>query len=95
MCRMRADCTVMKHKIKDLKRDYILKMREKFGQIVNLDELEEKKIMETIGLKPENCISVDEMEEALMKCLVHDLRLAGLDIKGMYAEETKLWTVST
>lgn len=94
MCRMKADCTVMKQKIKQLKREYVNLQRERFGQIVNIDELEEKKIMETIGIKPENCISVDEMEEALMKCLVHDLRLAGLDIQGMYKDETRLWTVS-
>lgn len=93
MSRMKVDCTVMKHKIRDLKRVYQEKMREKFGQVVNIDELEEQKIMDTIGLKPENCISIDEMEEALMKCLVHDFRLAGLDIKGLYADETRLWTV--
>lgn len=94
MSRMKTDCMVMKRRIKDLKRTYVDKMRERFGQIVNIDELEEKKIMETMGLKPENCISIDEMEEALMKCLVHDLRLAGLDVKGLYAEETKIWTVN-
>lgn len=90
---MKTDCTVMKRKIKDLKRAYVDKMRIKFGQIVDINELEEKTIMENMGLKPENCITIDEMEEALMKCLVHDLRLAGLDIKGMYAEETTLWNV--
>lgn len=94
MCRMKADCEFMKKQVKQLKREYVEKQRERFGQIVNIDELEEKKIMETIGLKAENCITIDEMEEALMKCLVHDLRLANLDVKGMYQEETKLWTVS-
>lgn len=91
---MRTDCTVMQRKIKDLKRAFVDKMREKFGQIVNIEELDEKKIMENMGLKPINGISIDEMEEAMMKCLVHDLRLAGLDVKGLYKEETMLWNVT-
>lgn len=83
----------MKRRILELKRDYADKMREKFGQVIDIDELEEKSITENMGLKPENCIGIDEMEEALMKCLVHDLRLANYDIKGLYVEETKLWAV--
>lgn len=93
MCRMKNDCTVMRQRLKDLKRTFVHKMREKFGLAVNIDELVEKQIMENMGLKP-NCISIDEMEEALMKCLVHDMRLAGLDIKSLYKDELILWNVT-
>lgn len=94
MRRMRNDCKVMHRKIKEIKRDIAEIMRIRFGQVVDINELEEKDIQDTMGVRFDNIINIDDMEEALLKCVVHDLRMDVADIKSLYVDEIKMLTVS-
>lgn len=91
---MMNDCKAMKQKIKLIKREIAEEMLIKFGQVVDINELEEKDIMDTMGVKFDNIVNLDDMEEALLKCVVHDLKMNTLDVKSMYMDEIRMWTVS-
>lgn len=94
MMRMRRDIKVMTQTIRNVKHDITDAMKIRFGQVVDIDEVEENKIMDTLGIKFENIPNVDDMEEALLKSIIHDLRLNTLDIAGLYREEIQLWKVN-
>lgn len=91
---MKRDIKVMTQTTRNVKRDIIDAMKIRFGQVVDIDEVEENKIMDTLGIKFENIPNVDDMEEALLKSIVHDLRLNTLDIAGLYRQEIQLWKVN-
>lgn len=50
-------------------------------------------IAECMKKKFGKAIDLDEVQEALLKKLIFDLRMSMLDIRSMYEEELHLWRV--
>ncbi|KAJ8927185.1 hypothetical protein NQ314_020461 [Rhamnusium bicolor] len=84
--RMRKDINYMTGKIKDLKRQIVDTMLERFGQVVDIYEIEAALIKRSFQKS-----QVNELEEVLLKKLVYDLRIKTTDIRGLFADELKLW----
>lgn len=84
--RMQTDCQYMAKTIKRLQETILDKMKTKFGKVVDINEIEEAMLKRTFGKD-----DLHDLEEVLLKKIVHDLRLSMMDIKGMYIEELNFW----
>lgn len=62
--------------------------------MVTTIEALKREIKETMIQKIGCIVDIDEIEEAYLRRLAHDLRLTEVDIKSLYIEETNLWKVN-
>nr|XP_023023844.1 centrosomal protein of 290 kDa-like [Leptinotarsa decemlineata] len=86
LTRMKKDLRYMEGKIKDLKMYMQKSMLEKFGKLVDIDEITMAIIQRTFHKS-----HVDEMEEIVLKSRVYDIRMKNTDIKSMYIAELTHW----
>lgn len=93
MARMISDLKVMKTQIYDVKREIVDRMKIRFGQVIDIDELEEAKIIDSMHLKFNNAVNVNEMEEELLKSIIKDIKLNMLDVRSMFSDQIKFWKV--
>ncbi|KAJ3657744.1 hypothetical protein Zmor_009527 [Zophobas morio] len=85
--RMRSDCRYMTKRIKGLQEVITDHMKSKFGKIVDINEIEEAMLKRTFGKD-----DLHDLEEVLLKKIVHDLRLSMMDIKSMYINDLNFWS---
>lgn len=84
--RMKTDCKFMKKQTTNLQEKIVQNMKYKFGKVINIIEIEEAMLKQTFGGD-----DIHNLEEVLLKKIVHDLRLSALDIKGMYLPQLNYW----
>ncbi|XP_056639556.1 cilia- and flagella-associated protein 44 isoform X1 [Diorhabda sublineata] len=88
LTRMKKDLRYMRLKIKNLLQTIQQMMCEKFGKIVDINELELAIIRKTF-----NKSHINELEEVVLKKLVFDVRLKNTNIKEIYAEQLREMTL--
>ncbi|KAK4886372.1 hypothetical protein RN001_002643 [Aquatica leii] len=89
MTRMKTDCKHMTKKIAQIKTETKELMIIKFGQHVDLEEVEE------IGVKTAmfgKAVNLDDMEEAAMRKMVFEFRISEENIGSLYKDEIREWT---
>ncbi|KAK9870280.1 hypothetical protein WA026_006367 [Henosepilachna vigintioctopunctata] len=86
LARMKTDLKYMHTKILEMKQRIIELIQLKFGKVLNMEvineHLEKKTFADDI---------VNELMEALLRKMVHDLRLSLIDVKSLYKDELRLW----
>ncbi|RZC43160.1 thyroid receptor-interacting protein 11 [Asbolus verrucosus] len=86
LTRMKTDCEYMASTVKKLQETILVNMQIKFGKVVDIIEIEEAMLKRTFGKD-----DLAELEEVLLKKIIHDLRLSMMDIKGMYIDQLHYW----
>ncbi|KAL1505618.1 hypothetical protein ABEB36_005142 [Hypothenemus hampei] len=86
LIRMRKDIIYMQRKAHSLKRDIRRLLRIKFGQEVDINELEMAVLQRSFQKN-----IVNELEEVLLKKLVYELRLKMTDVRGIYIAALERW----
>ncbi|XP_064214804.1 cilia- and flagella-associated protein 44 isoform X1 [Tribolium castaneum] len=84
--RMQTDCRYMATRIKYLQEVITDKMKMKFGKVIDINEIEVAMLKRTFGRD-----DLHDLEEVLLKKIVHDLRLSMMDIKGLYIDQLHFW----
>uniref|UniRef100_A0A6P7GKU4 Cilia- and flagella-associated protein 44-like n=1 Tax=Diabrotica virgifera virgifera TaxID=50390 RepID=A0A6P7GKU4_DIAVI len=85
--RMKKDLRYMRSRIKGLIQTIQQMMCEKFGKVVDINELELAMIKKTF-----NKTHINELEEVVLKKLVFDVRLKNTNIKDVYAAQIRKMT---
>lgn len=78
----------MKLKLGELKAEMKAQMYEKFGQVVNIGELELAVLQKSFQKT-----QVNELEEIVLKKMVYDLRIKLTNVKSQFIEIYNLWNV--
>lgn len=84
--RMNTDCQFMRKQIISLQEKIVQNMKSKFGKVVNIIEIEEAMLKQTFGRD-----DLHDLEEVILKKIVHDLRLSAVDVKGIYLPQLSYW----
>lgn len=84
--RMKTDCQFMRKQTISLQEKIVQNMKYKFGKVVNIIEIEEAMLKQSFGRD-----DLHDLEEVLLKKIVHDLRLSAVDVKGIYLPQLSYW----
>ncbi|XP_030750373.1 cilia- and flagella-associated protein 44 [Sitophilus oryzae] len=86
LMRLHKDLIYMKRKVSHLKMEIVSLLKEKFGKVVDINELERAILQRSFQKN-----YVNELEEVLLKKMVYDLRIKMTDVKGLYIDELEHW----
>ncbi|KAL3267246.1 hypothetical protein HHI36_011379 [Cryptolaemus montrouzieri] len=86
LARMKADLKYMHTEILVLKQQIVDLILLKFGKVSRVDVIDEHLEKKTFGDD-----IVNELMEALLRKMVHELRLSLVDVKSLYKDELHLW----
>lgn len=89
LARMKTDLKYMHTEISVLKQQIIDLVLLKFGKVMRVEIIDEHLEKKTFGDD-----IVNELMEALLRKMVHELRLSLADVKSLYKDELILWDVS-
>lgn len=88
LTRMKKDLVYMNVKLSGLKKEMVAQMLEKFGQVVNISELEYAMFQKSFQKT-----QVNELEEIALKKMVYDLRIKLTDVKSQFVDIYNTWNV--
>ncbi|KAK5643495.1 hypothetical protein RI129_007340 [Pyrocoelia pectoralis] len=90
MTRMRTDCKHMRKDIAELKSKIKELMVIKFGQTIDVEEVEETSLKALMFGRP--MVNIDDLEESVLRKMVFEFRLSQEKIDNLYKHEIMLWT---
>ncbi|XP_031357853.1 cilia- and flagella-associated protein 44-like [Photinus pyralis] len=89
MTRMRTDCKHMNKHIAELKAQIKELMIIKFGQVVDVEDVEETSIKAMMFGSP--LANIDDLEESALRKMVFELRVSQEQVDKLYKDEILLW----